>query len=154
MSADRWAGIAVRELVRQSGPMLFLDAVLEHAPDVTRCSVEVDASRLFRDAGGSVPAWLGLEYMAQCAAAHGGLAARARGEAPGQGLFLGSRRVAFHTDAFEPGQRLVVTARHHRGESGLVAFDCEVRDRDGGGPLVEGRLSVYTLSEEGAGGTR
>jgi predicted hotdog family 3-hydroxylacyl-ACP dehydratase len=80
--------------------------------------------------------------MAQCAAAHGGLVARARGEAPRPGLFLGSRRLVFRCEAFAPERALEVRARHAAGRAPRLAFDCAVLDPDGGPPLVEGRLTV------------
>lgn len=137
----------VSELVPHRGPMRLLAEVTAHQAGETTCSVDVEASALFRRADGSVPAWLGLEYMAQCAAVHGGLAARDRGEPPRPGLFLGSRRVRFAVDAFPAGARLRVTARHHRGETGLALFDCAVRDEAGGRTLAEGRLSVYVFED-------
>ena len=135
----------VAGLLPHSGPMLLLDRVLEHSPQGTVCSVAVEASELFRETDGSVPTWVGLEYMAQCAAAHGALAARARGEALRPGLFLGSRRVRLRADAFGPHQVLRVSAHHHRGEAGLVAFDCEIRDAAGGELLADARVNVYTV---------
>jgi hypothetical protein len=44
-----------------------------------------------------------------------------------------------------PPGPLEVEARHHRGERGLVAFDCIVRDPAGGAALVEGRVNVYIV---------
>jgi predicted hotdog family 3-hydroxylacyl-ACP dehydratase len=146
----------ISTLVPHSGPMSLLDRVLEHSRERTVCSVDPARSRLFAEPGGRVPAWLGLEYMAQCIAAHGGLAARALGESPRPGLFLGSRRVAFYTQWFAAGSGLHVTAVHHRGEIGLVVFDCEVRSAAGGVPLVKGRMNVYIVDDwnalEGEGG--
>jgi predicted hotdog family 3-hydroxylacyl-ACP dehydratase len=127
--------------------MRLLSAVLEHGPGHTTCSADVAASALFRLPDGSVPAWLGLEYMAQCAAVHGGLELRARGQSPRPGLFLGSRRVALHVDRFAPGARLRITARHHRGETGLVAFDCRVQAAETDRTLAEGRLNVYVFRD-------
>jgi predicted hotdog family 3-hydroxylacyl-ACP dehydratase len=139
----------VAELVPQAPPMLLLSRVLSHEPGETRCAVEVDRGELFQEADGSVPGWVALEYMAQCAAAHGGLVARGLGEQRRPGIFLGSRRVQLRTDRFEPGQVVVVTARHHRHSSGLVVFDCRVDASDGadGPPLAEGRLNFYTLGD-------
>jgi predicted hotdog family 3-hydroxylacyl-ACP dehydratase len=125
--------------------MLLLHSVVGHDAAHTRCRVEVDASELFRGPGGRVPAWVALEYMAQCAAAHGGLVARARGEAPRAGLLLGARRLRLAVESFEPGSALLVSAHHRAGETGLLAFDCEVRDAAGGPALAEGRLHFYTL---------
>ncbi len=134
-------------LLPHAGAMRLLSRVLEHAPSHTTCSAEPDRSRLFQRPDGCVPAWVGLEYMAQCAAAHGGLRCRALGEPPRPGLLLGSRRVRLHVDAFAPGQPLRVTARHHRGETGLVAFDCRIDDAGSGRPLAEGRLNVYVFPD-------
>jgi predicted hotdog family 3-hydroxylacyl-ACP dehydratase len=147
---------AIGALLPQAGPMRLLDRVLEHGADHTVCAVLPRRSRLLAASDGSVPVWVGLEYMAQCIAAHGGLIALARDEAPRPGVFLGSRRVSFGVQHFALDRELRVSARHHRGERGLVVFDCEVRDLDGGSPLVHGRLNVYLVDAwgalEGAGG--
>jgi predicted hotdog family 3-hydroxylacyl-ACP dehydratase len=126
--------------------MLLLEHVLEHTPEFTVCRIDVRRSTLFADADGSVPSWLGLEYIAQCAAVHGGLAARDRGEPPRPGLLLGSRRLRLHADRFEAEPPLEVTARHHRGESGLVAFEGTVTNPRGD-VLADGRINLYILED-------
>jgi len=141
------------ELLPQAGPMRLLERVEAHDEERTVCRARADASALFRSADGSVPAWVGIEYMAQCAAVHGGLAARARGEAPGPGLFVGSRRLSFRCASFAPGAELRVTARHAAGRGDALAFDCTVEDLAGGPPLVEGRLNVLRLRELPEAGT-
>jgi predicted hotdog family 3-hydroxylacyl-ACP dehydratase len=145
----------ISALVPHSGPMSLLDRVLEHSRERTVCAVDPADSRLFADPDGRVPAWLGLEYMAQCIAAHGGLAARSLGEPPRPGLFLGTRRAEIGCAYFERDAALFVTAVHHRGEVGLVAFDCDVRAAAGGEPLVKGRMNVYIVDDwnalEGSG---
>jgi len=132
----------IGELLPHAGPMRLLEAVIAHDPECTRCRVEPSRSELFRDATGRIPAWVGIEYMAQCIAAHGGLLARARGEAPRPGLLLGSRRLVFRQDAFEPGRTLEVRARHVAGHSEMLAFECAVLDPGEEAPLAEGRLNV------------
>jgi len=139
----------IAALVPQTGPMCLLDRVLEHAPSHTVCAVDPGRSGLLAAADGSVPAWVGLEYMAQCIAAHGGLIARRQGLPPRPGLFLGSRRVRFGAEAFAAGRELRVRARHHHGERGLVAFDCEIQEAAGGPPLVSARLNVYIVDSWG-----
>ena len=135
----------IEALVPQAGPMCLLDRVVEHGSGHTVCAVDPGRSRLLAAPDGSLPAWLGLEYMAQCIAAHGGLVARACGEPPRPGVLLGARRVSFAVQSFEAGRELRVAARHHRGVRGLLVFDCEIRDARGGAPLVYGRLNVYTV---------
>jgi predicted hotdog family 3-hydroxylacyl-ACP dehydratase len=124
--------------------MRLLDEVLDHSPERTLCRVDPRRSAQLTDRDGRVPIWVGLEYMAQCVAVHGGLAARARGEALRPGLLLGSRRLRFGAQNLPP-RELTVEARHHRGDRGLVAFDCEVRDPSDGRALVEGRVNVYIV---------
>jgi predicted hotdog family 3-hydroxylacyl-ACP dehydratase len=135
----------VESLVPHAGPMCLLARVIEHGPERTLCGVDPAQSAVLASPDGSIPIWVGLEYMAQCIAAHAGLLARARGEAPRPGVLLGSRRLRFAAQRFARDRELCVEARHHRGERGLVAFDCEVREASGGPPLVQGRLNVYIV---------
>ena len=130
----------ITELLPHAGAMRLLECVLAHDAEQTRCAVRPHA--LFRSARGAVPAWIALEYMAQCAAADGSLRRRASGLALEPALLVGSRRVAFRCTHFDAAQRLEVTARHAAGRRELLAFDCAVFDARGGEPLVEARLSV------------
>jgi predicted hotdog family 3-hydroxylacyl-ACP dehydratase len=120
--------------------MLLLARVVAHTREETSCEVEVAASALFADAHGSVPAWVALEWMAQCAAAHGGLAARASGSPPAQGMLVGARRLALARPSFELGETLRVTARSAGAAGALVSFECEVRDQ--GIVVASGSISV------------
>ena len=141
------------ELMPHSGRMRLLSHVVEHRAERTVCAVDVAQSDLFHDADGGVPAWVGLEYMAQCVAAHSGLVTRHRGGPPQRGLFLGTRSTEFFVDRFEPGQTLRVSSTHLRGEQTLVWFDCSIEDAKQGALLARGRLSVYAMrSQEAADG--
>jgi predicted hotdog family 3-hydroxylacyl-ACP dehydratase len=137
----------IDQLVRHSGPMSLLDRVVSHDEDTTVCEVRVDASTLFRDAEGRVPVWVGIEYMAQCVAVHGGLVWHTREDRPKPGLFLGARRLKIKGTRFEPGTVLTVRARHLKGESGMVQFACAIDDPAGGEPLAEGILNVYVVDD-------
>lgn len=137
----------VGDLIPHSGPMSLLDRVLEHSRESTVCSVEPSASSVLARSDGSVPAWVALEYMAQCVAVHGGLAARSSGEKLRPALLLGSRRVRFAARDFAPGEVLRVTARHQAGESGLIVFECAVARESDSNPLVQARLNVYIADD-------
>jgi predicted hotdog family 3-hydroxylacyl-ACP dehydratase len=146
MSTSRgseWPPLA--ELLPHAGPMRLLERVEAHDGKFTACRADPSASALFRTASGAIPAWVGIEYMAQCAATHGGLLARARGEPPRPGLFVGSRRLVFRCESFAPEVPLVVTSRLAAGRVDTLAFDCTVEDPAGGAPLAEGRLNVRLL---------
>ncbi len=134
---------AAEELTPHSGRMALLGHVLEHGPEHTRCSVPIAKSELFCDDSGRVPAWVALEYMAQCAAVHGGLEARARGEAPRPGFLVGSRRLVFRADTFSGEQTLEVSARPVTQSGNFLVFDCALLASGCSEPLAEGRLNVY-----------
>lgn len=141
---------SISELLPHAGPMCLLDDVLSHDGAGTHCGVEIRGRSLFAEADGAVPVWVGLEYMAQCMAVHGGLALRARGELPrGGGLLLGSRRLTLHADRFECGTRLVVEASPVQGGRKMVTFDCAVRAAQGGAALAEGRISALLVELPG-----
>jgi len=137
----------VAELLPHAGRMVFLTDVVEHDENGTACVAEIGEDAPFRGAGGLVPAWVGIEYMAQCIAAHGGLKARAEGRHVKVGFFVGSRRIDIYTAGFSPGQVLEVRAGHVMGTSGFFAFACSVRDKASGALLMEGHLNVF-LSDD------
>jgi len=139
----------VAELLPHTGNMILLSKVLDHEEDETHCAVEVDEQELFRDVAGDVPAWVGLEFLAQCIAAHAGLIGREAGASPKLGFLLGSRRLRFHTARFGRGSSLLVkVTRVWGGSSGMVAFDCSIEDRQTGERLVDGRLTCMTPDRE------
>jgi predicted hotdog family 3-hydroxylacyl-ACP dehydratase len=131
-----------------AGTMVLLTRLLFHDRERTVAEIEVDHQSLFVDADGSIPAWVGIEYMAQCVAAHAGLAARAEGNEPRIGFLLGSRRISFHCARFDRGRTLRATAvRTWGGSEGMVSFECRLEDADSGAPLAEARLNCYLPPE-------
>ena len=123
--------------------MVLLDAIVEHADDQTTCVVSIRDDSPLREPDGSVPGWVGLEYMAQCIAAHAGLIDHAAGRTPAIGFLVGARRVTFHASGYPPGQVLHVSVRRLWGEGRLGAFACAIRDSRTGAVLAEGTVSAY-----------
>jgi predicted hotdog family 3-hydroxylacyl-ACP dehydratase len=109
-------------LLPQAGRMRLLEHVLAHDPRATLCDAVIGPDTpLCED--GVAPAVLGIELLAQCMAAHGGLSGR-EGPRPRRGFLVGSRRIELRTRGFLRGERLWVRAEHLRGEAGMVAFRC------------------------------
>jgi predicted hotdog family 3-hydroxylacyl-ACP dehydratase len=137
--------------------MLLLDRVLSYDGERVICELVLEPNSPFVLAGdaagdvpGEVPAIVGLEYMAQAAAAGAGLSARDKGGPPRMGFLLGCRNLTIAVDSFRVGDRLTVEARRTFGENELASFACQVRRGDD--VLVEGALTVYQgpLPEAGA----
>lgn len=121
-----WAETRVESWIPHRGAMRLLDRVLLVDADQAVAEVDVPFDGLFvRD--GQVPAWIGIEYMAQAVAAWAGGRARGRGGVPQAGLLLGSRRYEVRCDGFPCGAKLRVEARCELiGSNGLGQFDCRI----------------------------
>lgn len=122
-------------------PMLLLDRISDYAEDWIEAQVDIRADSPFAQDDG-VPAWVGIEYMAQAVCAWSGIEQRSRGEAPGIGLLLGTRRYDSDRAAFACGLQLTVRAQlAWRDDQDLGAFECEIRE--GGTCIARGQLKVY-----------
>lgn len=117
---------SVASLVPHSGRMCLLDEIVESEGDglVARLTVRNDG--LFNDPalGGGVPAWVGVEYLAQAAAAHLGVEQRRNGQPPRVGFLLGTRLYTSNVEAFIPGTVLTVSVeRSVLMPSGMAAYE-------------------------------
>lgn len=129
------------------GAMQLLDRMVLVDEERAVAEVDVPVDGLFtRD--GQVPAWIGIEYMAQTISAWAaGRARRSRsssegGGAPKLGLLLGSRRFVAHRAGFPCGTTLRVEARCELiGDNGLGLFDCRIEL--GGEEVATARVSVF-----------
>jgi predicted hotdog family 3-hydroxylacyl-ACP dehydratase len=128
--------------------LLLIDRVLAADDDSAVCELTV-RDGLFADTDAAiVPAWVGIEYMAQAIAAWAGVRHARHGSQPRPGFLLGSRRYMAHVHAFPLGQRLHVTVTCELlGDNGLGMFDCAILDALSGQPQAEARVSVYEQPE-------
>jgi predicted hotdog family 3-hydroxylacyl-ACP dehydratase len=130
----------IAELLPHKPPMLLLDAVTCFEEDAAECTVAIRESSTFFEREG-VPAWVAMEYCAQCIAAFAGLRARQSGGEPRMGLLVAARELTLHTDWFRAGETLLVRAQREFGEERVGRFDCRVT-RDGI-VVATASLSVY-----------
>ncbi len=131
--------------VPHRGGMSLLASVVRHDAESVVARVRVPAQGLFATPEG-VPAWVGVEYMAQAIAAWSGARTREGGGSPRIGFLLGSRRYEAAVPLFEAGAELLVHAQCELlGENGLGMFGCRI-EQDGR-VLASGRLSVFEPSE-------
>lgn len=132
---------APADVIPQSGPMCLIDAIADYGADWIETRVDVRVDGLFGSADG-VPAWVGIEYMAQTVAAWSGIEQVQAGRKPDIGLLVGTRRCEFEADRFLPGWILHVRARLLlRDDTDLAVFDCSIRH--GQKPLAQAQVKVY-----------
>ena len=127
-----------------SKPMALIDSVLECYPDrvITRVDIS-DASLFSRD--GMIPAWVGIEYMAQSCAAWSGIISKQNSQLkqkPPIGYLLGTRQYSALCSGFYVGDALFIYAECLlQSEDGLGSFDCRIERNSE--VVATARLSVY-----------
>jgi predicted hotdog family 3-hydroxylacyl-ACP dehydratase len=133
----------IEDLLPHRGNMLLLARMLAADDEVATCEAVPDAEAWYAHTDDTMPAWIGIELMAQTIAAHVALIARRAGKAPRPGVLLGTRAYRADVDRFPAGQPLQVTARlTHRDAAGLGAYDCTLAD-GGGTVLATAAITVY-----------
>jgi len=130
---------AVEELLPHSGRMVLLDRVIEFDEENMVAEVIVRDDGLFGH-DNTVPAWLGIEYMAQTIAALGGMKRRLAGKTLNPGFLLGTRRYDCNVDIFAVGSVLTVNVKRLVEAQGLGVFDCRITAE---GILASAKLNVY-----------
>lgn len=116
----------IREVVPHSGIMSLLDKVVDHSDQSLCAQVTIGENSLFAEARG-VPAWVGIEYMAQTIAAYSGVIARSAGQPVSVGFLVGTRKYTCNQPFFPLGQTLRVSVHEElRGDNGLGVFRCNI----------------------------
>jgi predicted hotdog family 3-hydroxylacyl-ACP dehydratase len=136
--------IAVAELLPHTGDMVLLDRVVDCDGQGLTAELTVRGDGLLGGDHESVPAWIGIEYMAQTVAAYAGMQARLAGEPVRIGFLLGTRRYSSNVAAFKAGAVLTVRAIKVIQDDGLGVFDCRIT---GDGIEVTANLNVYQPPE-------
>lgn len=134
--------LPIEHYVPHRGAMLLLDRLLHADAETATAEVTVPRDGLFLQDEG-MPAWVGLEYMAQTVAAWAGWQAVQAGQAVKLGFLLGTRKFEAKTAFFPVGTRLQVQVCSELvGDNGLCMFDCRIQDSSGD-TVAQARISVY-----------
>ena len=138
---EKLTGMAAAEFVVHRPPMLLLDRLVEIGPEYAICEWCVHEEHAFLIPGKGVPAYIGVEYMAQCNAVHAGARERVYGFPPQLGLLLGTRHFKADVRYFEVNSTYQVKCRElARDGEGMASFDCQIFLN--GRTIANGRLAV------------
>ena len=118
--------IPIGELLPHGPEMTLIDRLVEYSPQRAVATVTIERDSPFFAAPDGVPAWVGIEYMAQTIAAHAGYEARLRGEPPAIGFLLGTRVYRSELAEFLLGSKLTITVEPLVAEGGFGAFQCAI----------------------------
>ncbi len=132
----------IEDILPHRGTMLLLAQVDAWDDETLQASASVDPTAWYADAEGAMPAWFGIELMAQAIAAHVGLLSMRDGNPARPGVLLGSRKYEAHTPAFAPGQPLNIAVQEVlRSPEGHGAYACTIAA--GGHDLAQAVIKVY-----------
>ena len=121
------SAIPIEELLPHRGAMCLLERALQADAEHLVAEVIIKPSGLFCR-NNEIPAWVGIEYMAQTIAAWAGWQARQRGAATKVGLLVGTRRYECIKPSFAPGKLTVTVKREFQADNGLGQFDCTIEN--------------------------
>ena len=133
------------DFVLHRKPMLLIDKLVDIGIDHAVCEWTVRPEDAFFVQGLGVPAYIGIEYMAQCVAVHGGACEKAHGFPPPKGMLLGTRSCSLNSAYFEEGMKYQSRCDVQiRGSGGVAGFVCNITHE--GKMIAEARLSVWQLA--------
>jgi len=130
---------AVTELVPHTGDMVLLDRIVDCDDQSLTAELAVRGDGLLCD-GPTVPAWVGIEYMAQTIAAYVGMKAKLANEPIRLGFLLGTRFYNSNIAAFKVGATLTIRVEKIIQDDGLGVFECRIL---GEGVDITANLNVY-----------
>ena len=117
----------IEEIVAHRERMQLLDEMISYDESHILVSVTIRPDSQFCVRGVGVPAWVGIEYMAQAVGAFSGIEEVQLGKRPQIGLLLGTRRYECSVSDFPIGARLEVRADLQlRDDADLVVFLCSI----------------------------
>jgi predicted hotdog family 3-hydroxylacyl-ACP dehydratase len=138
---------AVEELIPHSPPMVLLDRVLHYDSMNLVAEITIQAECKFYDATvQGVPAWVGIEYMAQAISALAGLRAREKNETIKIGFLLGTRKLLLAQKVLLAGCCYQIHVKQLFWDStGLANFECEIRHNEE--LCVAAKLNVFKTDD-------
>ena len=119
--------------------MVLLDRVVEFQEDALIAELVVRNDGLLGTEK-EVPAWAGIEYMAQAIGAYVGIKSKLAGQPITLGYLLGTRRYVSNVAGIAVGSVLSVHIKKIIQDDKLGVFDCKI---SGNGIEISANLNVY-----------
>jgi len=131
----------IAELIPHAADMILIDEVISFGAEDIETRLTVRPGGLFNQEDGSLPAWVGIELMAQSIAAYAGCQARQAGLPVELGFLLGTRKFECNVERFPAGAELRIKAlRSLQDDNGMGVFECHLT---GDGIQASARLNVF-----------
>jgi predicted hotdog family 3-hydroxylacyl-ACP dehydratase len=130
------------ELLPHGPSMMLLDRLVTYRQDFARFETDIRPDAQFHDGRDGVPAWVGVEYMAQATCAYVGIERLQAGKKVQVNLLLGTRSYECSRPVFATGATLTIDAELlFRAPDGVNAFACSIGQN--GDAIAKAELKVY-----------
>ncbi len=134
----------IEELLPHRGIMLMLDRAIDFENDSTITEYSPRKGAWYCDDADNMPAWIGIELMAQSAAVHINLKKRSANAPAKHGALLGTSKYHATVPSFTCGVKLRIhVSMTYHDVSGLGAYDCRIFYNDKEQPVATAVLKVY-----------
>lgn len=138
----------IDEVVPHAGVMSLLDRVVDFDDDSLQAEVVLGPDSVFAEEKG-VPAWVGMEYMAQAIGAYAGVQRRLQGKEVKVGFLVGSRRYESSHAYFPLGSKLLIEVqREFQADNGLGVFNCRIQGDGPDGLQLEASAALNVFQPE------
>ncbi len=135
---------SIEDLIPHRAPMILIDEILEHSAKHLVSSVTIKKTSPFLVDGQYVPAWIGLEYMAQSIAAWDGIKAKQRGNSIKPGFLLGAKSYKAKSTGFSLGNQVMTEIVEQIRNDDFGLFSCYIDCQ--GIRAVDASVMVYQPS--------
>ena len=134
---------AIEQVVPHDHPMILVEQLLDYSSSSASCSIEIKPdSNFYNHDKSSVPAYVGLEYLAQSIAAYANALKLEEGGEVSLGFLVSARNFKTKVSEFTLGMQLVTSVtKLFKEDNGLSVFDCSIQC--GQEILVEAKINVY-----------
>ena len=138
--------LAIEDIIPHSRKMIFLDKLEQISDTSLLASINIDKDSYFLQ-GQAVPAWVGIEYMAQAVAAYAGIQDKIKGNIVKVGLLLGTRAYQSKVPSFPLGSKLFISVKTlYYEDVGLGSFECAIYPDDKDVSDKENALVIANLN--------
>ena len=132
----------IEEVLQHRGNMRLIDHLIEFNNESIVAEYSPRSDAWYADDQGKMPAWIGIELMAQTVAAHVGMLKRSAKMPQKNGALVGTRRYSSAVSSFAAGLALQIQVTVvYQDTSGLGAYDCSINCD--GSALATATLKVF-----------
>ncbi|MDD9156515.1 hotdog family protein [Aliivibrio sp. S4TY2] len=135
------------DLLPHDMPLALVDELIDVQELSIHCRATIsDKNIFFNHETKTLPAWVGIEFMAQSVAGWSGYHAWKNGNKSPIGFLLGSRKYQAECSEFQQGDTLDIFAEQVLENNGMAVFSCYIESN--GQQVASSQLNVFVPTEE------